>query len=59
MRGDLKLVVTRGGKPDLFNVAADPEERLDISSIEPETTRRLNEELTAWLKTEVRRGIDK
>jgi arylsulfatase A-like enzyme len=59
MRGDLKLVVTRGGKPELFNVAADPAERLDISAIEPETTRRLNEELTAWLKTEVHRGTDK
>ena len=55
MRGDDKLVVTRGGKPELYDVVADPAERRDLSAIRPELTRRLHEELKAWLRTEVRR----
>jgi arylsulfatase A len=55
MRGNDKLVVTRGGKPELYDVVADPAERRDLSAIRPELTRRLHEELKAWLRTEVRR----
>jgi arylsulfatase A-like enzyme len=55
MRGDDKLVVTRGGKPELYDVVADPAERRDLSAIRPELTRRLHEELKTWLRTEVRR----
>ncbi len=55
MRGDFKLVITRGGKPELFNVVTDPEERRDISASNPVLFRQLNEELKAWLETEVRR----
>ncbi len=55
MRGSDKLVVTRGGKPELYDVVADPAERRDLSAIRPELTRRLHQELKAWLRTEVRR----
>jgi arylsulfatase A-like enzyme len=55
LRGDLKLVVTNGGKPELFDVAADPAERRDLAAGRPEACRRLQDELKAWLATEVRR----
>jgi arylsulfatase A len=55
MRGNDKLVVTRGGKPELYDVVADPAERRDLSAIRPELSRRLHKELKAWLRTEVRR----
>ena len=54
-RGPFKLVVTRGGKPELFDVEADPAERRDISAAYPELTRQLRAELDAWLETETRR----
>jgi arylsulfatase A-like enzyme len=53
-RGDLKLVVTNGGKPELFNVVDDPAERRDLAPARPEETRRLQNELKAWLATETR-----
>ncbi len=56
MRGDFKLVVTRGGKPELYNVVTDPEERRDVAAGHPELTRQLNDELKAWLETEVVRA---
>lgn len=52
MRGDLKLVVTRGGKPELFNVFNDPAERRDISATNAETAQELKRELDAWLQSE-------
>jgi arylsulfatase A-like enzyme len=58
MRGNDKLVVTGGGKPELYDVVADPDERRDLSAIRPELARRLHEELKAWLRTEVRRDGD-
>ena len=39
MRGDFKLVITRGGKPELYNVVADPEERRDVAAGRPDLTR--------------------
>jgi arylsulfatase A-like enzyme len=56
MRGDFKLVVTRGGKPELYNVVTDPQERRDLAATEPERARRLGDELNAWLRTEVARA---
>ncbi len=53
IRGDFKLVVTRGGKPELYNVVADPEERRDVAASRPDFTRQLNDELKTWLGTEV------
>jgi arylsulfatase A len=55
MRGNDKIVVTRGGKPELYDVVVDPAERRDLSAIRPELTRKLHEELKTWLRTEVRR----
>ena len=55
LRGQFKLVITRGGKPELFDVEGDPAERRDISAQYPELTRQLRAELDAWLKTETRR----
>ncbi len=54
LRGPFKIVVTQGGKPELFDVVADPAERRDISAQHPELTRQLREELDAWLKTATR-----
>lgn len=53
LRGDLKLVVTNGGKAELYDVASDVAERRDVTAEHPEEYRRLQEELNAWLATEV------
>ena len=55
LEGQFKLVVTRGGKPELYDVVGDPGERRDISAVHPEMTRQLRTELNAWLETETRR----
>jgi arylsulfatase A-like enzyme len=52
MRGDLKLVTTQGGRPELFNVAADPAERRNVVAEHPEQAKALAAELKAWLATE-------
>ncbi len=54
MRGNLKLVVANDGRPELFDVNLDPAERRDISRIDTEAVKRLNDELKAWLNTEIR-----
>ena len=54
MRGRFKLVVTNGGKPELFDVEADPAERRNIAALHPDLVKRLRGELDAWLATEVR-----
>jgi arylsulfatase A len=55
LRGQFKLVVTRGGKAELFDVEGDPAERRDISAHHPDLTKRLKAELAAWRQTETRR----
>jgi arylsulfatase A len=55
MRGEFKLVVSGGGKSELYDVVGDPAERRDISAEHPEITKELRDELAAWLKTEVHR----
>jgi hypothetical protein len=57
MQGDFKLVITRGGKAELYNVVTDPEERRDVASGRPGLTRQLEDALKAWLKTEVFRPL--
>ncbi len=57
MRGQFKLVVTGGGRAELYDVIADPAERRDVSAAHPELTRELRDELLAWLKTEVHRSV--
>ena len=49
---DLKLIVTRDGPPELYDVVADPEERRDIAATNPDAVRRLGGELAAWIATE-------
>ena len=53
MRGDEKLVITSGGRPELFDVKDDPAERKNLSALRPERVKRLNEELKAWMATEI------
>jgi hypothetical protein len=55
MRGDLKLVVTHGGRPELFDVEADPAERRNVVAEHPDLAKQLQAELNAWLATETRR----
>ncbi len=54
LRRQFKIVVTRGGKPELFDVVADPAERRDLSAQHEELTQQLRDELDAWLKTATR-----
>jgi len=55
LRGQFKLVVSHGGKSELYDVVGDPAERRDVSAEYPELTRQLRDELAAWLKTETPR----
>src|SRR5262249_21743199 len=55
MHGRFKLVVSHGGKSELYDVVNDPAERRDVSAGYPELTEKLREELGAWLKTETPR----
>jgi hypothetical protein len=52
MRGDLKLVVTRGGPPEVFNVVTDPAERRNRADEYPELVKELRKGITDWLATE-------
>ena len=52
LRGEMKLVITQGGKPELFNVVNDPAERRNLVAQVPDAARRLHDELNAWLATE-------
>jgi arylsulfatase A-like enzyme len=52
LRGRFKLVVSHGGKSELYDVVGDPAERRDVSAQYPELTEKLRDELAAWLKTE-------
>ena len=52
MRGDLKLVATNGGRPELFDVEVDPAERRSLMAEQPEVARSLQKDLSAWLATE-------
>jgi arylsulfatase A-like enzyme len=52
LRGDFKLVITNGGRPELFHLATDVAERRNVAAQEPELYERLQDELKAWLATE-------
>ena len=52
MQGRFKLVITNGGRPELFDVEADPAERRNVIAEHPDLAKRLNTELKAWLATE-------
>jgi len=53
MRGDFKLVITQGGRPELFNVEVDPAERRNVAAQYPEVARSLGGELKIWLASEL------
>jgi arylsulfatase A-like enzyme len=55
LRGKFKLVVSHGGKSELYDVVDDPAERRDVSASYPDLTARLRNELSDWLKTETKR----
>ena len=44
--------ITNGGRPELFDVEADPAERRNVVAEHPELAKRLAAELKAWLATE-------
>lgn len=52
LRGKHKLVITQGGKPELFDVETDPAERRNAITEFPELARDLQAGLKAWLATE-------
>ncbi len=54
MRGNYKLVITNGGRPEFFDVEADPAERRNAMAEHAELARDLQKALKAWLETEVR-----
>lgn len=58
MRGDWKLVVTRGGRSELFHLPSDPAERIDRRAEELEKVEQLTSEITEWLATESSQSRD-
>lgn len=52
MRGDMKLVINGGNMPELYDVEADPAERLNQAADHPQLTKQLRRDLEAWIATE-------
>ena len=52
MHGDLKLVITGGNQPELFNVELDPAERREINAEHPAEVKRMKEAIEQWIATE-------
>jgi arylsulfatase A-like enzyme len=52
LRGRDKLVITQGGKGELFDVESDPAERRNVAAQYPDLYRELHEQLKAWIATE-------
>jgi hypothetical protein len=52
LRGDMKLVITGGNRPELFDVDNDPAERRSVIADYPKLAKELQDELKAWLATE-------
>ena len=55
MRGSKKLVVTGNGRPELFDVEADPAERRNVAAEHPDLVKSLQADLKKWLATETGR----
>jgi arylsulfatase A-like enzyme len=53
MKGPFKLVTSQGGRPELFDVEADPGERRNAIASHPDVARQLQTGLKAWLATEI------
>ena len=56
LRGDFKLVITRGGRPELYDLSVDPAERRDLAATHPHQAQQLQAELNAWIATDDLRG---
>jgi arylsulfatase A-like enzyme len=52
MHGDLKMVINSQNKPELYDVAQDPAERLDRAEQFPEELKKLKKGLDEWFATE-------
>jgi arylsulfatase A-like enzyme len=56
LAGPWKLVITRGGRPELYDVVQDPAERRDLAAGHPDRTKEMRQALEAWLQSEERRS---
>jgi arylsulfatase A-like enzyme len=54
LKGQFKIVITHGGRTELYDVVADPAERRDVSANYPELASQLRDELNSWLLTATR-----
>ena len=52
MKGDLKMVITGGNEPELFNVELDPAERRTIAAENRDELKAMEAGLKEWLATE-------
>lgn len=52
MRGDMKLIITGENRPELYDVEADPAERMNQAADHPRLAKQLHGELEAWMATE-------
>lgn len=52
MRGDLKMVITGGNEPELFNVEADPGERRTLHAEYPDALKEMKAGLDEWVAGE-------
>jgi hypothetical protein len=51
MHGNLKLVITGGNKPELFDVEADPAERITLHAVHPKELKKLEAGVKEWYAT--------
>jgi arylsulfatase A-like enzyme len=52
MHGNLKMVITGDNRPELFDVEADPAERINLAAMRPDELKRMKSGLEDWLATE-------
>ena len=52
MHGDMKMVITGGNNPELFNVELDPAERRNLAYEYPNDVKAMREGVKAWMATE-------
>jgi arylsulfatase A-like enzyme len=53
MRGNLKLIITGGNRPELYDVEADPAERINIAADHAEEAAQMGRAIDEWLATEM------
>ena len=52
MHGDMKMVITGGNNPELFNVENDPAERRNLAWEYPKEVKTMGDGVKAWMATE-------